>query len=86
MTSQTMKLSTLERERVQNRAWRHWKEQKCKYSTTQEWKDYWKTNKRQFFYNARLFKGMLNAGNFQRYLTDYETNPWTLWNIQTMNG
>lgn len=86
MTTRTIKLDNWERRRVEDRAFQHWYNQRSKYPSTPEWTIYWKVNKRQFFKNARLFKGMLNASNFMRYLTDHECNPWTLWNIQTING
>lgn len=86
MTTRTIKLDDWERNKVKDRALKHWHDQRSKYPSTQEWENYWKVNKRQFLYNARLFKRMLNASNFTRYLTDHECNPWTLWNIQTING
>ena len=79
-------LDNYEKRRVENRAFQHWHKQRAQGCLGADWKDYWKTNKKQFLANAVQFKGLLNAYNFERYLSDSDSNPWTLWNIQTLNG
>lgn len=81
-----LKLDEFEKRRVEDRAYCHWRDQQAKGNVGTTWTDYWKINKKQYLANAAQFKNMLNDTNFNRYLFDYESNPWTLWNIQTMNG
>ena len=79
-------LDGFERRRIEDRAFHHWRDQQAKGSNGASWNDYWRVNKKHWLKSATQFKNMLNEINFNRYLFDHECNPYTLWNIQTMNG
>ena len=81
-----MMLNNYEKRKVEDRTFQHWHRQRANGAIGAEWKDYWKVNKRKCLENAVTFKGMLNELNFDRYLSDYEINAWSLYNVQTMNG
>jgi len=81
-----MELDGYEKRRIEDRAFKHWHDQKAEFPHTSEWASYWKVNKRSWMKNGRMFKGLLTPENFERYLLDHRLNPWTIWNCQNLNG
>lgn len=80
------KLTSYEKQKVEDRAFKHWHDQKSKYPPNAEWSDYWRVNKKEFFRTALMFKRMLSENGFAIYLSDHELNGWTIHNIETLNG
>lgn len=80
-----MELTNYEKQRIENRAHWHWVHD-CQQYQASTWRDYWKANRKQCMKNGKMFKRVLSAQGFERYLTDFDVNPWTIHNIETLNG
>lgn len=81
-----VELTSYEKKRIEDRAFYHWKRSLTLGHQVADWKNYWKTNKKSWQNSAITFKRLLSDKMFNRYLYDYDCNPWTLHNLETMNG
>lgn len=81
-----IELNSWEKRRVEDRCFYHWRNDVLTLNPTSNWRTYWKVNAKQCFKNARMFKGLLRATGWNRYLSEYDLNPWTIYNVETMNG
>lgn len=77
-----MSLTTHEKKRIEDRVFNIYKSQ----LRLGSWSDYWKANKKSYLQSAILFKGLLSENGFNRYLEDHDLNPWTIYNIENLNG
>jgi hypothetical protein len=71
--------------RIEARWHWHWIHH-CQQNQTGTWSSYWKANRNYCFQNAMQFKQLLSEHGWNRYLSNPELNPWTIHNVETMNG